>query len=155
MNSFERVVAIAPGIDSSQQWPDARDPSSLEEQRGSRAAHLVWAGTVKDHVAVRRNFTMFYFVHRDKQRAAYQRRVLSNFFPRPQIENYRLFSPLQFVVQFVYANSGSPQFAQQATTLEIFVRNVKGRQAADHGERARPETGKGADDLLQLLAEED
>ena len=74
------------------QGADAGDASAMELQRHPRAAHLVRAGTIDDHLPVAWNLvvTMLDFLHRQMDGARNEVRIEVQLRARPQINNDNL-----------------------------------------------------------------
>src|SRR6266540_1660423 len=141
---------------SPQQWPNAKDASSVEQQRRPRAAHFVRAGTIENDVAVAGNLPlpMLHLIQSHVPRAADQRRVLSEFNLGPQIQNDGVLTRFLLLMQFVHSNPRHPQLGQQPVPLEILIADVKRNQPDNNPQRAAAKTGERVDDLFQLVTEQ-
>src|ERR1041385_4594187 len=149
---FRRVIARAPGINASHQWPNAKDTISLKQQRHTGAAYFVRSGTIENNIAVAWNLVLacLHFLHGHVPGAANQRRVPFKFSVGPQVQNDGRLPGFQFLMQLVHSDARHPQLLQEALSLVVLVAEVKRSKPGDYSERAAAETGERGNDLLQL-----
>ena len=136
---------------------NARDAVAAKQQRRTRAALFAGTRAVENHIAVAGNFsvTNLQFIHRDVQRTTDQQWFLFQFRIGTQVENNGILAGFQFSVKFIDRDSRHPQFAQQPSSLKVFVADVKRDQRDHQRQRAVAEIRERMEDLFQLMTEQD
>ena len=93
--------------------------------------------------------------HSRETRAGDDGGVLLEFRERAQIEDDRFLTRLQHLMQLVNSDPRHAQLTQQAMPLEVLVSDVNRNQPGNQTERIASEAGERANDLVQLMAEQD
>jgi hypothetical protein len=150
-------MLLAPGVDPSQQGPNAVDAFTMEAESHARAANLVGAGTVKNDIAVARQIGLatVQLVQTHMPRPGNEGRIPLEFGAGPQIQDQQFFAGQLSPAQFIHCDPRPAQLPQQAATLEILEADINRDQTGDRDQSAIAEADQGGQHPIQLVAEQD
>src|SRR5215471_17937080 len=132
-----------PAVEAPLEWPDARDPYTLEPKRHPGARRLVGSATVEDDLPVARDVLVaaLQLVRMEVERARETRALGAGVDVRPQVDHEHRLPCRHALHQLLGSDPCHPELTEEATALVILRADVADHREPDDGAGAPPQLG--------------